>query len=177
MNGLLACDVWPLFATGMKFHFSKHYSQVTGHLLMYLTNDYILVCTITVILLTLCLNLVNANILGCSELWTEVVPLLPGSCTLTWTGPLVFIHLPISHIWFQVPHPSTLSQLADQMTWGDDASTASLIITSRGGRPLQPWMEICLWEGNWCKTYSLRTLLPPSQLAGQWQTNLGLKRV
>ena len=52
--------------------------------------------------------------MGYREYWTEVVPLLPGSCILGWTGALVFIYLPVSQL-VQVPHLGTPSHLVDQM--------------------------------------------------------------
>ena len=46
----------------MRIQFSKKYRYVTNHLYLYVTNYYIFVCRITLLLLTICLTLVNASI-------------------------------------------------------------------------------------------------------------------
>ena len=46
----------------MKFHFSKHYRYVTNHLLLYFTNYCIFLHTMTLLLPTIYLTLVNVKI-------------------------------------------------------------------------------------------------------------------
>ena len=60
--------VWNLH----EISFSKQYRYVTNHLHLYVTNYYNVVCTITLVLLTMCLTLVIANISWNTSLTTIV---------------------------------------------------------------------------------------------------------
>ena len=51
-----------MYEIGMIIPFSKQYRYVTSHLHLYVTNYYIFVCTISLLLLIMCLTLVNADI-------------------------------------------------------------------------------------------------------------------
>ena len=54
--------VWCAYEHGMRIPFSKQYRYVTNHLYSYVTNYYIFVCTLILLLLTAWHNFVSDNI-------------------------------------------------------------------------------------------------------------------
>ena len=57
------CHVWCVYETGIIIPFSKLHRYVTNHLYLYATNYYSFVFTVSLLLLTMCLSLVNVKIL------------------------------------------------------------------------------------------------------------------
>ena len=55
-NVFICWHVWCVYEIGTKIPFSKWYRYVINHLHLYVTNYYIFVCIITLLLLTMCLT-------------------------------------------------------------------------------------------------------------------------
>ena len=55
------CQVWCVYEICTRIPFSKQYKYVTNHMHLYVTNYYIFVFTVTLLLLTKCLSFINAN--------------------------------------------------------------------------------------------------------------------
>ena len=76
------CDV--LYEICMRIPFSKQYRYVTNHLHLYVTNYYIFVCRVTLLLHSMYLSLVNVNT-SSNATFTTIV-----TCHQIGTGPMEF---------------------------------------------------------------------------------------
>ena len=71
---VICCHMWCVYEYGMRIPFSKQYRYFTNHLHVYVTSNYICICTVILMLFVICFTLVNAKIFWSTKFKTNIWP-------------------------------------------------------------------------------------------------------